>query len=73
MKAMLGISLCSYLYLNYQKCFVFLIIAYVFSATKLEKRAEKVLSGSKVSVGRRERGRGQEGEMALTMYAHKNK
>jgi hypothetical protein len=43
---MLGISLFSYPYLNYQKCFVFLIIAYVFSSTKLEKRAEYVLPGS---------------------------
>jgi hypothetical protein len=40
---MLGISLCSYPYLNQQKCFVFLIIAYIFSSTKLEKRAQQVL------------------------------
>jgi hypothetical protein len=46
MEAMLGISLFSYPYVNYQKCFVFLIIAYVFSSTKLEKRAEQVLPGS---------------------------
>jgi hypothetical protein len=31
MEAMLGISLYSYPYLNYLKCFVFLIIAYTFS------------------------------------------
>jgi hypothetical protein len=47
MEAMLGISLYSYPYLNWQKHFVFLIIAYVFSSTKLEKRAEQVLPGSK--------------------------
>jgi hypothetical protein len=46
MKAMPGISLYNYCYLNYQKCFVFLIIAYVFSSTKLEKKAEQVLPGS---------------------------
>jgi hypothetical protein len=47
MEAMLGISLYSCPYLNWQKCFVFLIIAYVFSSTKLEKRAEQILPGSK--------------------------
>jgi hypothetical protein len=46
MEAMLGISLYSYLYSSYQKCYVFLIIAYIFSSTKLEKRAEQVLPGS---------------------------
>jgi hypothetical protein len=41
---MLGISLCSYLYLKLAKSYVFLIISYVFSSTKLEnKRAEQVL------------------------------
>jgi hypothetical protein len=43
---MLGDSLYSYPYLNEQKCFVFLIIAYVFSSTKLVIRAEQVLPGS---------------------------
>jgi hypothetical protein len=45
--------------------------AYVFSATKLEIRAEQVLPGS----GRqRESGGGGQGrEMTLTMYAHVNK
>jgi hypothetical protein len=47
MEAMLGISVYSYPYLNYQKCFVFLIIAYVLCSTKLEKRAERFLPGSK--------------------------
>jgi hypothetical protein len=47
MEAMLGISLYSYPSVNYQECFVFVIIAYVFSSTKLEKREEQVLLGSK--------------------------
>jgi hypothetical protein len=46
MEAMLVISLYSYPYLNQQKCFVFLIIAYVFSSTKLDIRVEQVLPGS---------------------------
>jgi hypothetical protein len=45
MEAMLRIFLCSYPYLNWEKCFVFLIIAYVCSSTKLDKRAEQVLPG----------------------------
>jgi hypothetical protein len=46
---------------NYQKCYVFLTIAYVFSSTKLEKRAEQVLPGSER--GKRERdGAGGRGE-----------
>jgi hypothetical protein len=67
MEAMLGIFLYSYPYLNEQKCFVFLIIAYVFSSTKLEIRAEQVLSGSKGGEGRGEQGRNG------PMYAHVNK
>jgi hypothetical protein len=51
MEAMLGISLYSYPYLNYQKRFVFLIIAYTFSSTKLEIRAEQVLPGSQGGSG----------------------
>jgi hypothetical protein len=47
----LGISLYSYPYINYQKCLAFLIIAYVYSSTKLEKRAEQVLPGSEEGVG----------------------
>jgi hypothetical protein len=54
MEAILGISLYSYLYLTYQKRFVFLIIAYVFSSTKLEIRAEQVLPGSEGSGKERE-------------------
>jgi hypothetical protein len=47
MEAILGISLYSYPYLISQKCFVFLIVVYVFSSTKLEIRAEQVVPGSK--------------------------
>jgi hypothetical protein len=71
MEAMLGISLYSYLYLNYQKRFVFLTIAYVFSSTKLEIRAEQVLSGSERGWGERE-GAGDGGKNG-PMYAHVNK
>jgi hypothetical protein len=59
MEAILGISLYSYLYLKLAKCHVFLIISYVFSSTKLEKRAEQVVSGSKEGRGR---GKGQGGD-----------
>jgi hypothetical protein len=52
-EAMLGIFLCSCPYLKEQKRFVFLIIAYVFSSTKLEKRAEQVLPGSKAVWGKK--------------------
>jgi hypothetical protein len=54
MEAMLGISLYNYPYLKPAKHYVFLIIAYVFSSTKLEKRAEQILPGSEAG---RERGR----------------
>jgi hypothetical protein len=46
MKAMLGISLYSYLYPKLAKTYVFLIINYVFSSTKLQKRVEQVLPGN---------------------------
>jgi hypothetical protein len=42
MEAMLGISLYSYHYLKLAKLYVFLIITYVFSSTKLKKRAEQI-------------------------------
>jgi hypothetical protein len=45
METMLGISLYSYPYLNWQKLFVFLIIAYVFSSTKLEISTGQILPG----------------------------
>jgi hypothetical protein len=66
MEVILGICLCSYPYLNWQKCFVFLIIVYVLSSTKLEIRAKQVLPGSK-GVG------GKGGGVSQTMYAHVNK
>jgi hypothetical protein len=57
MKAMVGISLYSWPYLNEQKCYVFLIIACFYSAMELEKSADQVLPGSE---GRgRERGNGE--------------
>jgi hypothetical protein len=62
MEAMLGISLYSYSYLIWQKCYVLLIIAFVFSSTKLEKRTEQVLPGSEESGGERE-GAGVGGKM----------
>jgi hypothetical protein len=54
---MLGISLYSCPYLNQQKRYVFLIIAYLYSSTKLEKSTEQVLPGREQ--GREERGWGQ--------------
>jgi hypothetical protein len=53
---MLGISLYNYPCLNYQKHYVFFIIAYVYTSTKLEKRAEQILPGS-------EGDEGEEGEV----------
>jgi hypothetical protein len=51
-----------------QKRYVFLIISYVFSSTKLEKRAEQILLGS------REIGVGEVGEQeAQTMYMRVSK
>jgi hypothetical protein len=55
-EAMLRVSLYGYPYLKVAKNSFFLIITYVFS-TKLEKRAEQVLPGSKE--GREGRGRKQ--------------
>jgi hypothetical protein len=57
MEAMLRISWYSYPYLNKQKRFVPLIIAFVFSPTKLEIGAEQILPRSEGRV--RGRGRGQ--------------
>jgi hypothetical protein len=60
MKAMLGISLYSYPYLNWQKGFVLLVIVYTLSSTKLEIRAEQFLPGSEGMGGEREgEGRGE--------------
>jgi hypothetical protein len=67
----LGIPLYSYLHLklanmlclSYYLLYVFLIISYVFSSTKLEKRAEQVMPGSEGSgeEGERKRGVGGKG------------
>jgi hypothetical protein len=47
METMPEISLYSYLYLRLAKCYVFLIISYVFSSRKLEsKRVEQVMPSS---------------------------
>jgi hypothetical protein len=67
MDAMLGISLYSYSYLNYQKCCVFLIITYFYFLTKLEKRAEQFLPGSEGSWEERW-APGQGREMAQCMH-----
>jgi hypothetical protein len=62
MEAILGSSLYSYLYLKLAKCYVSLIISYVFSSTKLEnKRIEQVLLG-----------RGGR-DVAQTMYSYVSK
>jgi hypothetical protein len=47
--------------------------AYVFSLTKLEKRAEQALPGSQESWGGEDGSGEQGGEMTQTMYAHVNK
>jgi hypothetical protein len=52
---------------------LFLIIAYVYSSTKLEKRAEQVLLGNEVGRGESGGGGWAGGEMAQTMYVHMNK
>jgi hypothetical protein len=54
------------------KTLVFLIIAYVSSLTKLEKRAEQVLPGSEGGWGRKEGKGGQGEEMIQTMYVLMN-
>jgi hypothetical protein len=59
MEAMLEISLYSYPYFSYQKYYVFIIIAYVYSSIKLKKGAEQVLPGSEGS-GVREKGLSRE-------------
>jgi hypothetical protein len=45
MEAKLRVSLYNYPYVKLAKTLIFLIIAYVYSSTKLEKRAEQVLPG----------------------------
>jgi hypothetical protein len=64
---MLGISLYSYLYLKLAKmpC---LIMPYVFSSTKLEKRAEQVLPGSEGVEGGGARRQGEDGSKNVYTY-----
>jgi hypothetical protein len=50
---------------------VFLIIAYVLSSTKLEKRTEQALPGSEGVAGERV-GAGAGGKMTQTMYVYMN-
>jgi hypothetical protein len=45
MKEILGVSLYSCPYLNWQTVYVFLIIAYFYSSMELEKSTEQVLPG----------------------------
>jgi hypothetical protein len=61
MKAMLGISLYSYLYLKLAKMLYLSYYHLCFSLTKLEKRAEQALPGSEGGVGEEEgaEGRGE--------------
>jgi hypothetical protein len=71
MEAMLGKSLCiAILISNWQKRCVFLIAAYVFSSTKLEKRAEQVLPGSEGGGGRgrEQKTRGRDGPNNVCTY-----
>jgi hypothetical protein len=72
MEPVLGISLYSYLYLKLAKMLCLSYYCYVFSSTKLEKRAKQVLPRSK---GVRGQGRGwrQVRKMSQTMYTHMNK
>jgi hypothetical protein len=74
MEAMLGISLCSYLYLKLAKmlCLSYSLLCFLFN-----KIGEEGRIGSAWKRGRWEGeggiGRGQRGEMAQTMFAHMNK
>jgi hypothetical protein len=65
METTLGISLYSYPYLKLAKMLCLSYYCYVFSSTKLEKKAS-VVEGEGG-------GRGQGGEMTQTMYAQINK
>jgi hypothetical protein len=61
MKAVLGISQYSCPYLNNQKCYVFLIMAYFYSSTELKKSTEQFClegrgsGGESGGMGRREK------------------
>jgi hypothetical protein len=70
MEAMLGISLCTYLYLKLAKmlCLSYYLLCFLFN--KIVEKGEQVLPGSDVAGGE---GGEQGGEMAQTIYAHINK
>jgi hypothetical protein len=51
----------------------FLIIAYIFSSTKLDIRTEQILPGSEKGIWEKGRGTRWGEEMAQTMYDHVNK
>jgi hypothetical protein len=70
MKAMLGISLYSYLYLKVAKMLWLSYYPFCFLFHKTGDRAEQVLPGSEGGGGERRR---QDVEAAQTMCAHMNK
>jgi hypothetical protein len=72
MEAMLGISLYSYLYLKLAKMLSFLL-SLMFSLQQHWRKGKNRFCLEARWVGRRGRGRGQQREMAQTMYAHMNK
>jgi hypothetical protein len=69
MEAMLGISVELSLSQASKSAMSFLL-SYVFSSTKLEKRAEQVLPGSEGGRGRW--WGGKRGEIGQKMYTHRN-
>jgi hypothetical protein len=71
MEAMLGISLCSHLYLNYQKRLDLLLL--MSSLQQNWSKGQNRFCLEATGVGRRGGGGGQEEEMTQTMYAHVNK
>jgi hypothetical protein len=73
MEAILGISLYSYCYFKLAKCYIFLIVVYVFSSTKLEKRTEQALPGSEEVEGRGTGQGGENGPNNICTYEYMNK
>jgi hypothetical protein len=72
MKAMLGISLYNYPYLNKQNHFVFLIIANIFSK-KWDESAKQVLPGSQGGGRKRHKDRGRNDPNNVCTYEYVNK
>jgi hypothetical protein len=72
METILGISLYSYPYLNWQKGHVFLIIPYVYS-NKIEKKGRTGFAWKRGGVGSEEGSGGLGEEMSQTIYAHVHK